>query len=106
MNRKDSPRFSVDWLKYLLLTLSAVAFISGCKSSVVQPPGGASIPMPPSGSPPSRHTDRIRSAHCGTLLACLSRATLPAMNAGARKRNTCQIGKFHGLTANTQPIGS
>ncbi|MNV36200.1 hypothetical protein D3C71_1276690 [compost metagenome] len=60
----------------------------------------------PSGKPPSRHTAAMRSAHWGTLLACLSRATLPAMKAGARKRNTCQMGKFHGITANTQPIGS
>jgi hypothetical protein len=30
----------------------------------------------------------------------------PAMSAGAAKRNTCQKGKFHGITASTGPIGS
>ncbi len=89
------------------LPVSVTAFTRASRST----PAAWSLSMcstsnTPSGRPPSRHTARIRSAHCGTLLACLSRATLPAMNAGARKRNTCQIGKFHGITANTQPIGS
>ena len=41
----------------------------------------------------------------GTLEACLSNPTLPAIRAGAAKRNTCQKGKFHGMTASTGPIG-
>ena len=46
-----------------------------------------------------------RSAHCGTFEACLSSTTLPAISAGAAKRNTCQNGKFHGITASTGPSG-
>ena len=37
---------------------------------------------------------------------CLSSAALPAINAGAANRNTCHSGKFHGMIANTTPIGS
>ena len=47
----------------------------------------------------------IASAHCGTFDACLSNPTLPAIRAGAAKRNTCQKGKFHGITARIGPIG-
>ena len=47
----------------------------------------------------------MASAHCGTLEACLSRPTLPAMSAGAAKRKTCQKGKFQGITASTAPSG-
>ena len=65
-----------------------------------------STPNTPAGSPAAASTSAITSAQRGTLLACLSTATLPAISAGARKRNTCQIGKFHGITASTQPIGS
>ena len=59
----------------------------------------------PSGNPARRKMSSIASAHCGTLDACLSTATLPAMSAGAAKRNTCQNGKFHGITASTTPSG-
>ena len=52
-----------------------------------------------------RKISSIASAHCGTFEACLSSPTLPAMSAGAAKRNTCQNGKFHGITASTGPIG-
>ncbi len=41
-----------------------------------------------------------------TLEACFSRPTLPAISAGAAKRNTCHSGKFQGITASTGPIGS
>ena len=47
----------------------------------------------------------MNSAVCGTLLACLSRPTLPAMSAGAAKRMACQSGKFHGMIASTTPSG-
>ena len=46
----------------------------------------------------------MASAHCGTLEACFSSPTLPAMSAGAAKRKTCQNGKFHGITASTGPM--
>src|SRR5688572_22867393 len=40
-----------------------------------------------------------------TFDACLSTPTLPAINAGAAKRITCQNGKFQGMTANMVPVG-
>ena len=46
----------------------------------------------------------MASAVWGTLDACLSRPTLPTISAGAAKRITCQIGKFHGITASTAPM--
>ena len=70
----------------------------------------ASLPMrsvvkAPSGKPARRTTSSIASAHCGTLDACLSRATFPAISAGAAKRKTCQKGKFQGMTARMTPSG-
>ena len=59
----------------------------------------------PSGNPATRKTSSIASADCGTFEACLRSPTLPAMSAGAAKRNTCQKGKFHGITASTTPRG-
>ena len=59
----------------------------------------------PRGNPASRKTSSMASAHCGTFDACLSSPTLPAISAGAAKRNTCQNGKFQGMTARTGPIG-
>ena len=53
-----------------------------------------------------RKASSIASEHCGTLEACLSTAVLPAMSAGAAKRNTCQKGKFQGIIASTTPSGS
>ena len=50
---------------------------------------------PRAGSPRSRARSRV------TLEACFSRPTLPAISAGAAKRNTCQSGKFQGITAST-----
>ena len=47
----------------------------------------------------------MNSAVWGTLEACLSRPTLPAMSAGAAKRMACHSGKFQGMTARTGPIG-
>ena len=38
------------------------------------------------------NTSSMASAHCGTLLACLRIAPLPAASAGARKRKNCQNG--------------
>ena len=64
-----------------------------------------STPNTPAGTPASASTSAMASAQRGTLVACLSTATLPAISAGARKRNTCQSGKFHGITASTQPMG-
>ena len=48
----------------------------------------------------------MASADCGTFEACFRMPTLPAMRVGAAKRSTCQNGKFHGITASTQPSGS
>jgi len=59
----------------------------------------------PCGNPASVITLSMASAHPGTLLACLSRPTLPAMRAGPINLNTCQYGKFHGITARTTPSG-
>ncbi len=59
----------------------------------------------PCGKPASRKTSSMASAHCGTFDACLSSPTFPAISAGAAKRNTCQNGKFQGMTARTGPIG-
>ena len=47
----------------------------------------------------------MNRAVCGTLEACLSRPTLPAIKAGAAKRIACQSGKFQGMTASTGPSG-
>jgi hypothetical protein len=57
------------------------------------------------GKPASRNTFCSRNAACGTLDACFSRPTLPAMRAGAAKRTTCHNGKFHGMIASTGPSG-
>jgi hypothetical protein len=59
----------------------------------------------PSGNPARWMMSSIARALCGTLEACLSNPTLPAMRAGAAKRKTCQNGKFHGITASTGPKG-
>ena len=59
----------------------------------------------PRGKPASRKTSSIASALRGTLEACLRIPALPAISAGAAKRNTCQKGKFHGITASTGPSG-
>ena len=47
----------------------------------------------------------MASAVWGTLDACFRRPTLPSIKAGAAKRMTCHIGKFHGMTARTGPRG-
>ena len=60
----------------------------------------------PSSNPASRKIFSIARAHCGTLDACLSRPTLPAIKAGAANRKTCQKGKFHGMIARMIPNGS
>ena len=59
----------------------------------------------PSGRPARRKRSSRASAVWGTFEACLSRPTLPTINAGAAKRMTCQSGKFHGMTASTAPMG-
>lgn len=58
-----------------------------------------------SGKPASRNTDSMARAQPGTLLACFSTPPLPAIKAGAAKRNTCQKGKFQGMTARMTPSG-
>ena len=68
--------------------------------------GTSRVVNDPLGSPACRKTSSMASAQPGTFEACLSSPTLPAISAGAAKRNTCQNGKFHGITASTAPIGS
>ncbi len=72
--------------------------------------GTWSVPMSrvwstPSGAPARRNRSSSSSAVRGTLGACLSRPTLPAMTAGAMNRATCHRGKFHGMMARTTPSG-
>ena len=72
--------------------------------------GTWSVPMSrvwntPSGAPARRKRSSSSRAVRGTLGACLSRPTLPTITAGARKRATCQRGKFHGMMASTTPSG-
>ena len=59
----------------------------------------------PSGNPAFRKSSSMSKADCGTIEACFSSPTFPAINAGAAKRSTCQNGKFHGITASTGPSG-
>jgi len=99
-------REATDWPAGVL-PVSVTAAIRG--SSMIACTAEASMSSAwkqPSGKPARRKISSIASAHCGTLEACLSRPTLPAMSAGAAKRKTCQKGKFHGITASTGPRGS
>jgi hypothetical protein len=59
----------------------------------------------PSGKPARRNSSSISSALCGTIEACFSSPTFPAISAGAANRSTCQNGKFHDITASTGPSG-
>ena len=59
----------------------------------------------PAGAPAAITISSIAAATPCTLEACFNKPTLPAMIVGARKRTTCQYGKFHGITASTGPIG-
>ena len=59
----------------------------------------------PGGKPARVNRSCMNSAVCGTLEACLSRPTLPAISAGAANRMACQSGKFHGMMASTGPSG-
>ncbi len=66
---------------------------------------GARRARPRRARPPARIRP-ARARSLSTFSACLSRPTLPATSAGARKRTACQNGKFHGITASTTPSGS
>ena len=55
---------------------------------------------------PHMKTSSMYRAVWGTLEACFSSATLPAMMLGAAKRVTWKRGKFHGMTARMGPSGS
>ena len=81
-------------------TRSSASTISTWPASI------SSVWKPPRGKPARRKSASMASAHWGTLEACLSRPTLPAIRAGARKRKTCQKGKFQGMTARMTPSGS
>ena len=60
----------------------------------------------PFGNPACTKRSSIAIAQPGTFDACFNTPALPAISAGAAKRNTCQNGKFHGITASTTPSGS
>ena len=60
----------------------------------------------PSGAPASARMSATARAQPVVFGECLSSAPLPAISAGAANRNTCQSGKFHGMTASTRPTGS
>ena len=60
---------------------------------------------------PTSHTGAVIAAINGLYLAEYAEAArcaeaALAISPGARKRNTCQMGKFHGMIASTQPMGS
>ena len=52
----------------------------------------SSVGHRPAGTPASAKTCSMASAHCGTLLACLSTRPLPPASTGAAARITCHSG--------------
>ncbi len=78
---------------------------SSAMSPATSPEGMSNVLNAPWGNPARRNTSSIKMADWGTLDACLSKPTLPAMSAGAANRITCHSGKFHGITASTGPSG-
>ena len=58
-----------------------------------------------SGKPASRKISSIARAQPVTFEECLRIPPLPAIKFDAANLNTCQKGKFHGITANTTPNG-
>ena len=52
MNCKQSARFSLRWARISLVVFAASLVVSGCKTSVIQPPSSG-VPSPPSGGMPS-----------------------------------------------------
>ena len=75
-------------------------------SGSIEAPGTSSARNTPSGRPACLTASSMPSAERGTFEACFRTAVLPAISAGARKRITCQNGKFHGMIASTTPSGS
>ena len=100
------PAADATWLPAVLLPVRVTAATRG--SSITERTCSVSIRSvwkTPSGNPARRKMSSIASAHWGTLDACFSSPTLPAISAGAAKRKTCQKGKFQGMIASTGPIG-
>ena len=90
-----------------MLPVSVTATTCGASTSdATREDGTSSARKAAAGRPASRSSSSIASAQPVTFEACFSRPTLPAMSAGAAKRNTCQSGKFQGITASTGPSGS
>ncbi|CAM5456356.1 hypothetical protein SCALM49S_05161 [Streptomyces californicus] len=88
------------------LPVSVAAATRGSRRTAsTSPEPISSVRKQPAGKPARWKRSSRYSAVCGTLEACLSSPTLPAMSAGAAKRTTCQSGKFHGITARTTPSG-
>ena len=100
------PAAAPTWLPAALLPVRVTAATRG--SSITDLTLSVSIRRvwnTPSAKPARRKMSSMARAHWGTLEACLSRPTFPAIKAGAANRKTCQKGKFHGMIASTGPIG-
>ena len=88
------------------LPVSVTAAMRGSwMSAAISLDGTKRLVKTPSGSPARRNRSSMASAVCGTFDACFSSPTLPTISAGAAKRITCHIGKFHGMMASTAPSG-
>ena len=78
--------------------------VTGC-ALAIEAPGTSSVRNTPSGKPARLTASSMPSAERGTFEACFNTAVLPAIKAGARKRITCQNGKFQGMIARIGPSG-
>ena len=71
-----------------------VSVTATMRGSAMSPATGAdsinAVAKSPSGKPATRKVFSMASAQRGTFDACLRIPALPAMRAGAAKRNTCQ----------------
>lgn len=89
------------------LPVRLTAAIAGCAiRSATAEAGTSSTSKSPGGAPAAANTSAIASAQPQTFEACLSTTAFPAAIAGAAQRNTCQKGKFHGMTASRTPSAS
>jgi hypothetical protein len=96
---------ATDWPAGALPVSVAAATRSSRSTFSIVPDPISRVWKTSAGKPALPNSSSMYSAVCGTLLACLSRPTLPAISAGAAKRIACQSGKFHGMIASTTPSG-
>ena len=88
------------------LPVRVTAFTKGWRiNSSTSPDLMCRLVNSPFGKPLLSKISSMAAAQPGTFEACLSRPPLPAINAGAANRNTCQKGKFQGMTAKIIPRG-